>query len=116
MSYQVHCRVSEVCSDALIAKDNEGIDELLRVLARKLVEQRHKRDTKIRTPGIGKESGNDYFNGAHNTGSFRLGHGDRNKRQSWLGLPSVAIESVITPRVPGMTTNVEEARRRGRCC
>jgi hypothetical protein len=102
----------------MAAKDGEGIEELLRVLARKLVDQRTKRDTAThaRTPATASDSGGDYFHGRHNTGSFRLGHGDRSKRQSWLGLPTAAIESVMTPRVPGMTTDPEEARQRGRCC
>lgn len=99
------------------AKDNQGVDELLRVLVRKLVEQRMKRDVTTQTPGVGSEASGDYFHGNHATGSFRLGHGDRSKRQSWLGLPG-SLENVMTPRVPGIgiTTDPEEARRRGRCC
>ena len=100
------------------AKDGEGIEEVFRVIARKLVEQKHKRDTQVsrlsQPPAAGNESGSDYFTGAHATGSFRLGHGDRDKRRSWLGLPSVGIESAMTPRF--ITTDVEEARRKGRCC
>jgi hypothetical protein len=103
------------------AKDGEGIDEVFRVLARKLVDQKLQKDAKLHaanrtataTPLGGSESG-DYFNGAHGTGSFRLGHGDRDKRRSWLGLPSVGIEGAMTPSF--ITTDPVIARSRGRCC
>lgn len=99
------------------AKDGEGIDEVFRVLARKLVDQKMQRDVKTSkmssTPAVGSDSG-DYFNGSHGSGSFRLGHGDRDKRRSWLGIPSVGIDAVMTPGF--ITTDPEVARRRGRCC
>ena len=58
--------------------DGEGIEPLFRHLARKLVEQKRKRDVQLtqdsQTPAIGSDSGSvDYFNGPHATGSFRLG-------------------------------------------
>ena len=97
------------------ARDGEGIEEVFRVIARKLVEQRNKKEAELHghTPGARSGNGDDYFNGNH--GSFRVGHGD--KRRSWLGLPSVGLgitESDNGPRFG--TTDPEEARRRGRCC
>ena len=99
------------------ALDGEGIEEVFRVIARKLVEQRNRKEAEMtgQTPGARSGSGDDYFNGSHG-GSFRVGHGD--KRRSWLGLPSVGLGitesehggSKYGTRVP------EEARRRGRCC
>jgi small GTP-binding protein len=104
------------------AKDGEGIEEVFRVIARKLVEQKHKRDTELarttQTPGERSLSGDDYFHGNHgNTGSFRLGYGD--KRRSWLGLPSVGLgigesDDGDGPRFG--TRDPGEARSRGRCC
>jgi small GTP-binding protein len=98
------------------AKDGEGIEEVFRVIARKLVEQRNKKEAEIAglTPGTRTGSGDDYFNGNHG-GSFRLGHGD--KRRSWLGLPSVGLGiSESDGGGPKYTRDPEEARRRGRCC
>ena len=97
------------------ARDGEGIEEVFRVIARKLVEQRNKKEAEVagQTPGARSGSGDDYFNGTH--GSFRLGHGD--KRRSWLGLPSVGLginEGDASNQ--GFTTDPEEAKRRGRCC
>lgn len=95
------------------AKDGEGLDEVFRVLARKLVEQ--KIITKGEsTPAAGSDAGMDYFSGAHGTGSFRLGHGD--KRRSWLGLPSVGLDAAMTPNLNFINPDPEVARRRGRCC
>ncbi len=97
------------------ARDGEGIEEVFRVIARKLVEQRNKKDAELaaQTPGARSGSGDDYFNGNH--GSFRLGHGD--KRRSWLGLPSVGLGvSESDGGGAHFTSDPDEARRRGRCC
>ncbi|PPJ51714.1 hypothetical protein CBER1_08898 [Cercospora berteroae] len=112
------------CCHEISAKDGEGIDEVFRVVNRKLIEQNAKRQERQRMleeMSIGKTPGADgsvgtpgcYFdlpNGGH--GSFRLGHGD--KRRSWLG--------ALTPG--GMTSysehdHEEEAKKgnkQGRCC
>jgi hypothetical protein len=104
------------------AKDGEGIEEVFRVIARKLVEQKHQKDAVemarlMQTPGYRSENGDDYFAGHHgHNGSFRVGYGD--KRRSWLGLPSVGLgigESEAGGQAYG-TRDPEEARRRGRCC
>lgn len=114
------------CCHEISAKDGEGIDEVFRVITRKLIEQNARRQDKVRflevassvgrTPGIDGGVGTPgcYFdlpNGG--TGSFRVGHGD--KRRSWLG-------ALATPG--GLTTygddhvedEVKGGARKGRCC
>lgn len=109
------------------AQDNDGIEEVFRVISKKLIEQRNKRDAyeQAQTPWTGNEGG-DYFsqrstNGG-SVGSFRLGHGHR---KSWLGLPSVtaglgiggdSTEHGELDANGNYTRDPEEARRRGRCC
>lgn len=111
------------------AQDGEGVEEVFRVIARKLIEQRNRRDDLElarmgQTPGFRSgrsDSGDDYFNNRHGniTGSFRLGHGD--KRRSWLGLPSVGL-GIGDSNLDGDSgrryneRDVEEAKRRGKCC
>lgn len=76
------------CCHEISAKDGEGVDEVFRVLTRKLVEraervqlQRHMQETAVADDG--------YFDGAHGSvganGSFRLGKAASDKRRSWLG-------------------------------
>lgn len=101
------------------ARDGEGIEEVFRVIARKLVEQRNQRlereekDLLTRTPGY-DGPGSDYFTSRGNadgSGSFRVGVGD--KRKSWLGLPTGLSlgeggEQIYEPQ--------ESAKRKGKCC
>lgn len=97
------------------AKDGEGIEEVFRVIARKLVEQRNKRleqeaqQLGFATPGFSDAGG--YFErpGIDGNGSFRLGNAD--KRRSWLGLPSSLVSGEDQVYEP---TN--DAKKRGRCC
>jgi GTPase SAR1 family protein len=103
------------------AKDGEGIEEVFRVIARKLIEQKSQRDAAElarlqQTPGYRSDNGDDYFAVNHgHTGSFRVGYGD--KRRSWLGLPSVGLGVGEPDGSSGFgTRDPEEARRRGRCC
>jgi len=118
------------CCHEISAKDGEGIEEVFRVITRKLVDQHHQRQERLRaieasqgrTPGFdGAFNGNGgaggqagYFDlpGAGN-GSFRLGHGD--KRRSWLGFPTTpgALSSVAGGSEDAAALNV---RRGGRCC
>lgn len=107
------------CCHEISAKDGEGIEEVFRVITRKLVEQRNRRDAEIAalsvvgTPGLSEGPMGPFTPGSWdgNGGSFRLGYGD--KRRSWLGLASPGV---------GVNGEVEEeevmrsARRRGRCC
>lgn len=105
------------------AKDGEGIEEVFRVIARKLIDQKHQKDAAEfarlqQTPGYRSENGDDYFAGHHgHAGSFRVGYGD--KRRSWLGLPSVGLGGGGGESDGGNafgTHDPDEARRRGRCC
>ncbi|TKA72573.1 hypothetical protein B0A55_07214 [Friedmanniomyces simplex] len=112
------------CCHEISAKDGEGIDEVFRVITRKLVEQHVARSEKQRlfeeslsrgrTPGI--DDGQGYFdlpNGGN--GSFRVGHGD--KRRSWLGFPTTpGALSAWTGEETEAEQDEVPGRRRGRCC
>ena len=104
------------CCHEISAKDGEGIEEVFRVITRKLVEEKNKRlevETAVATATPGFEGGAGYFDGTHGDvhGSFRVGHGD--KRRSWLGFPT-----------PGLGSNDETVaeiegipkRKKGKCC
>lgn len=111
------------CCHEISAKDGEGVDEVFRVITRKLVEQQFRKfEAEQRqlamagvTPGIDAHGNNNgYFDYPGNgNGSFRLGAGD--KRRSWLGFPS-------TPGVGGHQQVWEEEivraqkSKSGRCC
>ncbi|SMQ49057.1 unnamed protein product [Zymoseptoria tritici ST99CH_1A5] len=114
------------CCHEVSSKDGEGIEEMFRVVTRKLVEQHARRAERQRlleeyamrgTPGMdtggpgGGQGG--YFDLQNGTGSFRLGqHGD--KRRSWLG--SLATPGGATSYgVEGQDEDVK-GRARGRCC
>lgn len=91
------------------AKDGDGVDEVFRILTRKLVEQRSQRERELerqRTSSValaGNE-GSDSVRRSANTGSFRLGLGD--KRRSWM----------IFPPSSGDTQAHSAPARKGRCC
>ncbi|KAF2191090.1 ras-domain-containing protein [Zopfia rhizophila CBS 207.26] len=111
------------CCHEISAKDGEGVDEVFRVITRKLVEQQQRKmeDEQRQlvlagaTPGV-NGSGNVYgyfdYPGDGN-GSFRIGVGD--KRRSWLGFPT-------TPAAAGERHEWEEDAERirkskgGKCC
>ncbi|KAF2133271.1 ras-domain-containing protein [Dothidotthia symphoricarpi CBS 119687] len=111
------------CCHEISAKDGEGVDEVFRVITRKLVEQQQRKiDEEHRqlamagvTPGIdNSRNQNGYFDYPGNgNGSFRLGAGD--KRRSWLGFPA-------TPNAAGHQQEWEEnidrvqKSKSGRCC
>ncbi|KZF21226.1 ras-like GTP-binding protein RYL2 [Xylona heveae TC161] len=104
------------CCHEISAKDGEGVEEVFRVITRKLVEQRNKRIERELALEAGMTPGSDghtgYFDAAGNdgSGSFRVGHGD--KRRSWLGFPqNIGIgEDSIDPGIG------EEMRKKGKCC
>ncbi|KAF1947916.1 ras-domain-containing protein [Clathrospora elynae] len=111
------------CCHEISAKDGEGVDEVFRVITRKLVEQQLKKFEEEQrqfaivgaTPGIDNTANpNGYFDYPGNAnGSFRLGAGD--KRRSWLGFPT-------TPGVGGHQQEWEEdidrvqKSKSGKCC
>ena len=109
------------------ASTGEGVEEVFRVITRRLVEQRNSRAAlELRlmqelggmTPGLDDRSG--YFNehsadGSHahmnGNGSFRVGIGD--KRRSWLGLtqfPGYSAEN------DAQTEDAGNKPRRNGCC
>ncbi|EED14294.1 ras-like GTP-binding protein, putative [Talaromyces stipitatus ATCC 10500] len=110
------------CCHEISAKDGEGVEEVFRVIARKLVEQRNKQINEMNANGglnggladlntsdtDGGGGGGYGMNGMTGRGSFRIGLGD--KRRSWLGFP------------PGMVVSEEMAlpseigRHRRPCC
>ncbi|KAG0159644.1 hypothetical protein PDIDSM_7167 [Penicillium digitatum] len=103
------------CCHEISARDGEGIDEVFRVITRKLVEQRNRRDTDLamsiaRSPmanGVVRPFTPRVVEGR---GSFRLGHG--NTRRSWMGLaaPGVNVEGAEAERV------MRASRNKQRCC
>ena len=110
------------CAHEVSAKDGEGIEEVFRVLTRKLVEQHSRKMEHLkmlenlprgRTPGV--DGGDGYFDLPNNgTGSFRVGYGD--KRRSWLGLP-VTPGGLINYRDDSdVDAEVSKGMKRGRCC
>ncbi|KAI1074959.1 rab type ras GTPase [Whalleya microplaca] len=116
------------------AESGEGVEEVFRVVARKLVEQNRKMQQAIlaatasgTTPGgstPGYENGSDYFDargaaaaGAAGGGSFRVGR----DRRSWLFpspnfSPAVTIENQGRGNAQGQGQTEELARRGRRCC
>ena len=105
------------CCHEISAKDGEGIEEVFRVITRKLVDQKLKRAEQDQaaetgtTPGCDK-SQTGYFDGpgSDGHGSFKVGTGD--KRRSWLGFP--------TPTIIGEERNLQKSGqhsvRKERCC
>ena len=81
------------CCHEISASSGEGIEEVFRVITRKLVEQKQKKieadlaAQKSGSAGIGPNQ-TGYLNGpgSDGHGSFRVGYGD--KRRSWLGFPT----------------------------
>ncbi|KAL8672131.1 MAG: hypothetical protein Q9168_003405 [Polycauliona sp. 1 TL-2023] len=106
------------CCHEISARDGEGIDEVFRVITRKLVEAKVKRAEQeqareaIMTPG-NERSQAGYFDGpaSDGRGSFKVGAGD--KRRSWLGFPT-------SPNITGEERNPQTHDRtpvkQGKCC
>ena len=106
------------CCHEISAKDGEGIEEVFRVITRKLVEQKHKRieqeqSIEASTTPANERGQSGYFDGLSmdGQGSFRLGLGD--KRKSWLGFPTPSI-GIADENGPGNSGVSRE--KRGRCC
>jgi len=106
------------CCHEISAESGEGVEEVFRVVTRKLVEQNKKAmdaasATPGATPGVDGQS-NGYFEGMNARGSFRVGR----DRRSWLGFPPGAgFPSAVTidetaEQEPGR----EGQRDRKKCC
>ncbi|KAL1962458.1 hypothetical protein VTN77DRAFT_9659 [Rasamsonia byssochlamydoides] len=101
------------CCHEISAKDGEGVEEVFRVIARKLVEQRNKQlgesslSSRTRANGDGRNASHDAA-GVDGNGTLRLGAVD--KRRSWLGFPPglVLNEEVQSP--------TQAAKRKSSCC
>ncbi|KAL8954722.1 MAG: hypothetical protein Q9193_007117, partial [Seirophora villosa] len=111
------------CCHEISARDGEGIEEVFRVITRKLAtrklaeakgkraEQEQANETST-TPGY-ERSQRGYFDGpgSDGHGSFRVGVGD--KRRSWFGFPTPNISGEEPyPQTPGQGAAI----RRGKCC
>jgi hypothetical protein len=103
------------------AENGEGVEEVFRVVTRKLVEQNRKMQqallTAIATPGTpGYEAGMDggYFEGTNSRGSFRIGR----DRRSWLFSPAfspaVTIDQAAT--IQERQQDESDLKQRKRCC
>lgn len=127
------------CCHEISAKDGEGIEEVFRVIARKLVEQRNRREEAAvarslapgsSIPGIvvdaapgarGRAAASTASSvrgsssvvalAPDRSGSLRLGPGDANRR-SWLGLSSssIALDEADEERIE------RQSRKKGKCC
>lgn len=105
------------------AESGEGVEEVFRVVTRKLVEQNRKIQqalllataTPAATPG-GFEGGGDggYFDGMYARGSFRVGR----DRRSWLFSPSFSPAITIDPAGAQEQTGraYDDAKRQNKCC
>ncbi|KAL3493320.1 P-loop containing nucleoside triphosphate hydrolase protein [Aspergillus germanicus] len=104
------------CCHEISAKDGEGVEEVFRVIARKLVEQRNKREAEVAALSPGASSSVDGVLGSASSaglggieagGSFRLGMND--KRRSWLMFPPSSVGDDGDEVPPSV-------KKRGRCC
>jgi small GTP-binding protein len=107
----------DICHE-ISASSGEGIEEVFRVITRKLVEQKTKRLDQEHALKSGNTSNieggqSGYFDRRADggTGSFRVGVGD--KRRSWLGFPTPNVGIAEEPQ----TDDVRIKRKaNGRCC
>ncbi|KAI1128140.1 P-loop containing nucleoside triphosphate hydrolase protein [Nemania abortiva] len=107
------------------AESGEGVEEVFRVVTRKLVEQNRKMQQAIlaatSTPGLstpgGPEGAEGYFDGANLRGSFRVGR----DRRSWLFSPgfspAVTVENAANGGANQQSRDADdEAKRARKCC
>ena len=104
------------CCHEISASSGEGIEEVFRVITRKLVEQNQKKvdvDLARKTGAVqeGGVYGSSDGGGMDGRGSFRVGSGD--KRRSWLGL--TAANPDADEAVAEHERAVPKSRRKG-CC
>ena len=105
------------CCHEISSSSGEGIEEVFRVITRKLVEQNNRKSEVEDAQKAGKapkdfhQSG--YFDGPKRDaqGSFRIGVGD--KRRSWLGFPAPNIG--VEEEVGNVGGKQPKGKRRG-CC
>ncbi|OAX79817.1 hypothetical protein ACJ72_05863 [Emergomyces africanus] len=103
------------CCHEISAKDGEGIEEVFRVITRKLVEQRNKKlDADVaRRAGLGgAERMPAHMEGTMSDGNGSVRSGTADKRRSWLGFPPGLVLGEEAVDVPIGSTH----SRQGRCC
>lgn len=111
------------CCHEVSASSGEGVEEVFRVITRRLVEQRNSRaalEARLAaemagTPGVDERGSfyeGGYPEGVNGNGSFRVGVGD--KRRSWLGLPQFLGD--VGERSENGEETVQRARRGKGCC
>lgn len=99
------------CCHEISAKDGEGVEEVFRVIARKLVEQRNRSAVEAADPaaaanGSGRQASVNHSRG-DGSGSMRFGGPDR--RRSWLFPSGLGMgDEAETP--------TEVAQKKARCC
>lgn len=106
------------CCHEVSAESGEGVDEVFRVVTRKLVEQNRILQEQLlsatQTPGlltpgeVGGEGG--YFDGIMRPGgSFRVGR----DRRSWFGVP---VETFVDDGDGGQRQGQEQVKVQRKCC
>ncbi|KUJ07428.1 P-loop containing nucleoside triphosphate hydrolase protein [Mollisia scopiformis] len=103
------------CCHEVSAENGEGVEEVFRVISRKLVEQNRKltdglasaAQTPNPTPGL--DGGDGYFDHMRPGGSFRVGR----DRRSWFG---VQVESYIEETEANGTAVDRHVKTRRKCC
>jgi hypothetical protein len=100
------------CCHEVSAESGEGVEEVFRVITRKLVEQNRKIQEQsmnaMQSPSPGEQGGSDYFDGTRPGGSFRVGR----DRRSWFGVP---VENYIEEGTPDGQPGTQIKTRR-KCC
>lgn len=102
------------------AESGEGVEEVFRVVARKLVEQNRKMQQALLlatavpgTPGFEAGMDGSYFDSHNNKGSFRVGR----DRRSWLFTPAFSPAITIDRARPQEMDRREESPKPvNRCC
>ena len=103
------------CCNEVSSSSGEGIEEVFRVITRKLIEQKQKATSEDSAGNVfpsrnhGSHKGDsEETNGA---GGFRVGVGD--KRRSWLGFPTANID-ISDESVPQIQRHMKISK--GKCC
>ena len=104
------------CCHEISASNGEGVEEVFRVITRKLVEmknkkhQEHLQDRNNKTWSQKRGQAGDFEGLSDVQGSFKL----TNKRQSWLGMASASGIAVGEESDQGAQSLLGHSR--GRCC
>ncbi|KAH8889658.1 ras-domain-containing protein [Thozetella sp. PMI_491] len=107
------------------AESGEGVEEVFRVVTRKLVEQNRKMQAALlaatATPGatpsvdgagMVSDGGMGYFDGANARGSFRVGR----DRRSWLFSPQTFSPAVTVDQAGNGEQRADPRKEKRRCC